>query len=69
MANIYLSDKINMNEYCKNGRWIENEKSFYVEDDIFDEFLSINKNTREIYNVGFNGMLQEMISKGIAVIK
>ena len=42
----------------------ENENSYDL-DSIFDEFISVNKNTREISQYGYNGLLTDWYQQGL----
>ena len=59
-----IKDNINLEELCDGGRWQENEKKYFMEDEIFGEYLEIDKSTRKIVNYGFNGVLNDLYKNG-----
>ena len=59
-----IKDNINLEELCDGGRWQENEKKYFMEDEIFGELLEIDKTTKEITNYGFIGVLRDLYKNG-----
>lgn len=59
-----IKDNVDLKDLCNGGRWKENETKYFIEDELFGEFLEIDKNTRKITNYGFNGVLNDLYKYG-----
>lgn len=59
---IKISDNVNLSILLKGFK--ENDNSYDL-DSMFDEFMSINKNTREIKQYGYNGLLMDWYQQGL----
>ena len=54
---IKISDHIDLAKLCSG--WQETENSYELESSLFDEFISIDKNTRYVTHCGYNNIINE----------
>ena len=57
-----LKKGVDFMEIC--GRAEDKGDCYIVVDDLFDEFVSVDKASGEIRNCGFNGMLTDFVRMG-----
>ena len=61
---IFRNEQEMLNE-LRGGRFVENETSFDIYDEMFDEFITVDKNSRVITSYGFEGLIYQYIERGL----
>lgn len=65
---IKLINDINLMDFFADSRFVDKGDTFEVCDDIFEEWVIVDKNTRLIQNNGFNNMLSQWYINGFIEI-
>lgn len=65
MNKMIINPSIDLKELC--SWWDDNGEEFKIIDSFGEEFVTINKETREVYNYGYNGMLSEWYNARILI--
>jgi hypothetical protein len=58
---VFIKDNVNLEILCKN--WKENDQSYWLESP-FDEYITVNKTTREVFQEGYNGLIWDWYTAG-----
>lgn len=57
-----VKDGVNLKELCRG--WEETETEYVRKDELFDEEIAVNKESRRIFHYGFNGLLCGWVEAG-----
>lgn len=64
MNKLRIVDNVDLKEVL-GARFVEKDKAFECIDEVFDEFVYVDKTTRIIFNSGFTGFLQGLADDGL----
>jgi hypothetical protein len=59
-----FKDEVDLTEVLKNFTHTDNTYEMTHNDELFGEFIIVNKNTKEIFQHGYNGLLFDWLKQG-----